>query len=221
MNGIGSDRPGGHGERGTRHRGRLVPLAVISASTAVLAYIVLARTGALESHRTEAGPEYVEAVRNLHLLELVEEEYSFTLSRTIRLPWWDRIPLPELGCELEIGISYSVRVTAGIDMAGASGDFVRIEGQGRSADVVLPSPEIVNTVPREVGTPWIRTGGPPRDWDGEVLEMRGELAVEAGEEAREDALAAGIIERAESVAAAQVSQALFSLGIEDTHVRFE
>ncbi len=192
---------------------------MIAASVAVLAYIGLARTGALESRRIEAGPEFIEAVRGLHLLELVEEEYSFTISRSITIPWWDRIPLPELDCELETGVFYSVRVTAGIDLAEASGDFVEIEG--RRADVILPAPRIVNTVSREAGSSWIRTDGPPRNWDEELLDARAEMAVEAEEEARSDALASGIIDRAEEVATAQVTQALSSLGIEETHVSFE
>lgn len=219
MNGSGTDRPGRRDRRAAGVRGKLVPLAVISISIAVLAYIALARTGAIEPRRIEAGPEYLEAVRGLHLLELVEEEYSFTQSRSITLPWWDRLPLPELDCELEIGVFYSVRVTAGVDMSEASGDFVEIEG--RRADVTLPAPRIVNTVSREAGSSWIRTGGPPRDWDEELLEARAELAVEAQEEACRDALASGIIERAEAVATAQVTQALSSLGIEETHVGFE
>ncbi|MDM7993468.1 MAG: DUF4230 domain-containing protein [Candidatus Fermentibacter sp.] len=219
MNGSDMHRPGGRGDRAAGLRGRLVPLAVITASIAVLGYVVLDRTGALEPRRIEAGPEYVEAVRGLNLLELTEYECNLTISRTITDPLWDRLPLEELDCELEIGSYYSVCVTAGIDMSGASGDFIRIDG--RRADVTLPSPEIVNTVPREVGTPWIVTEGPPRSWDEELLEARGEMAVEAGEEAREDALAAGIIQRAESVATAQVSQALSSFGMEETHVRFE
>lgn len=214
-----ADRSAGRGERGTGHRGRLVPLAVIAASAAVLGYVVLDRTGALEPRRIEAGPEYVETVRGLNLLELAEYECNLTVSRNITDPLWDRIPLPELDCELEIGSYYSVRVTAGIDMSGASGDFIRIEG--RRADVTLPSPEIVNTVLREAGTPWIVTEGPPRSWDEELLEARGEMALEAEEEARQDALSAGIIQRSESVATAQVSQALSSLGMEETHVRFE
>lgn len=204
---------------GGRLRCSLLPIAVISASIAALAYVFLARTGALDTRRTEAGREYVEAVRGLHLLELVEEEYSFTLSRTIIRPWWERIPLPELDCELEIGAYYSVRVTAGIDMAGTRDDLVEIEG--RRAVVTLPVPEIVNTVARETGSAWIRTGGMPRNWDEDLLAERSEMAVEACEEARGDALEAGIIERAESVATAQVSQALRSLGIEEAHVSFE
>lgn len=194
-------------------------IAVIAVSVTVLTLVLLERTGGLRSERTEAGQEYVDAVRSLHLLELVEQECNLTVSRTITLPWWDRIPIGELDCELEIGVFYSVRVTAGIDMTGVSGDF--IETGGRRADVTLPAPEIVNTVVREVGTPWIRTGGPPRNWDEELLAQRTELEAEAEEEAREDAIAAGIIGRAESVATAQVSQALSSLGIEETHVRFE
>lgn len=199
--------------------GRAVSIAVIAASIAMLAYVLLTRTGALEPRRIEAGPEYIEAVRGLYLLELAEKECTFTLSRTITLPWWDRIPLEELDCEMEVGVCYSVRVTAGMDLSGASDDIIRIEG--RRADITLPAPELVNTVVRESGSSWIRTGGMPRNWDEELLSARAEMSALAEREAEEDAMNSGIIQEAESVATAHVSRALASLGIEETHVSFE
>lgn len=218
------------GDRGT-HEGavkrsasplsRIVPLAVIAAS---LAFLVLAGrqlTGAGTSGRSrvEAGPEFYSAVRRLELLELVEHDCRMTLSRTVRRPWWDRLPLDELSSEIEIGVEYSVRVTAGIDLSGVPDDFISIEDG--VADVVLPAPEVVNTVVSEIGTPWIRTGGIPADWDSEVLDMRADLAAEAKVEAVEDAIGAGILEQAGTVAVEQAEEALKAFGIEEVHVRFE
>ncbi len=198
---------------------KAVSIAVIAASFAMLAYVFIDRTDLFRPKRTEAGQEYIEAVRGLYLLELAEKECTFTLSRTITLPWSDRIPLDELDCELEVGIYYSVRVTAGIDLSSASDDFIRIEGQ--RADITLPAPEIVNTIVREAGSSWIRTGGIPRNWDEELMSARAEMSVLAESEAEEDATNSGIIQEAESVATAHVSRALASLGIEETHVSFE
>ncbi len=79
----------------------------------------------------------------------------------------------------------------------------------------------MNTAVSEIGTPWIRTGGIPADWDAEVLEMKAELALEARDEAVEDAIGAGILEQAGTVAMGQAEQALKAFGIEEVHVRFE
>ncbi|HOF66741.1 MAG TPA: DUF4230 domain-containing protein [Candidatus Fermentibacter daniensis] len=199
--------------------GRTASIAVIAASAAVLAFVVLDRTGALRPERTEAGPEYIEAVRGLYLLELAEMEFGFMESKTVKRDWWNRIPFDELVCELEVGVYYTVRVTAGIDMAGVPDDILRIEG--RRVCVSLPAPEIVNTVVRESGSTWIRTGGPPRNWDAEVAAIRASLEADAAAEAEEDAIEAGMIQTAESVAAAHVTRALESMGMEEIHVSFE
>lgn len=208
-------------KRSASRLSRMVPLAVIAASLAFLVFAgrQLTGAGAFGRKSLEAGPELYSSVRRLELLELVEHDCRMTVSRTIRRPWWDRLPVDELSSEIEIGVEYSARVTAGIDLSGVPDDFISIEGN--SADIVLPAPEVVNVVVSEIGSSWIRTSGLPTDWDAEVLEAKADLAIDAGEEAVEDAIGAGILEQAGTVAVELATEALKAFGIEEVHVRFE
>jgi hypothetical protein len=192
---------------------------VVSLAVLVLAGRELTGAGGFGGSRTEQGPEFYLAVRRLNLLELVEYDYRNTLVRTIRRPWWQRLPLEELYSEIEIGSEYSVRVAAGIDLSSCTDDFIVMDGD--RVDIVLPAPEIVNVLEREIGSTWIRTGGIPADWDAELLEAKADLAMEARSEAIEDAIEAGILGQAESVAVAQITEALSGFGPEEVHVRFE
>lgn len=205
-------------------RGSIVALLVAAILAAFGPQILEAAipAGALgreEHERIELGPRTLGQVRRVAELNLVRARAVAAGSRRIAS---ERIgPVPDSW--IEVFMIIPGEVVAGVDLSGLGMEDVSIseDQRGRQqACITLPRPEVMyvtinyeEIVTRSDESMWIGT-------NDALLSIKADLEAEAQQRLSQSAVESGVLERAEAIAAASISDVLYDLGFTDVDVRF-